>query len=63
MYLFKFTLLLIDATFLASRIRQYLYQSVGGEKNGFEDLLQQQVTKLAHDEFGVELDGAHVVVS
>jgi aarF domain-containing kinase len=38
-----------------SKIRQYWLKVVRGKEEGFEDLLQRQVSQMAREEFGMEL--------
>lgn len=55
--LFKVVLVFVDIGFAFTQVRQYLYKVFGSNrKEGFEDILQRQVTELARDELGVELD-------
>ena len=49
---FQLTLLTVDVGFRLNQIRQWIW----GEQYGFENLLQEQVKKLAMDELGIELD-------
>ncbi|KZT52596.1 ABC1-domain-containing protein [Calocera cornea HHB12733] len=48
---FRLTVLLIDFTFLLSKLRQWLVKD-----EGFEEMLQKQLTGMARDELGIELD-------
>ena len=52
---FKLVLVFIDLGFLLSKIRQTWIRLVHGKEEGFEDLLQQQVSQMAKEEFGMEL--------
>jgi aarF domain-containing kinase len=53
---FKIVLIFIDFGFIVSKIRQVWLRLVKGKEEGFEDLLQQQVSQMAKEEFGMELD-------
>ncbi|KAL7008769.1 hypothetical protein EMMF5_001515 [Cystobasidiomycetes sp. EMM_F5] len=53
---FKIVLVFIDFGFLLTKVRQVWIRLVQGKEEGFEDLLQQQVSRMARDEFGVEID-------
>ena len=52
---FKLVLVFIDLGFFLSKIRQAWIRLVHGKEEGFEDLLQQQVSQMAKEEFGMEL--------
>ncbi|KAK4701819.1 hypothetical protein P7C70_g4411, partial [Phenoliferia sp. Uapishka_3] len=57
--LFRVALLTIDFGFFLTQVRQWVLAKTGSKKDeGFEDVLQRQVTELAKNEFGVELDEA-----
>lgn len=56
LWTFKIVLIFIDFGFILSKIRQVWVRYVSGKEEGFEDLLQQQVSQMAKDEFGVEID-------
>ena len=58
LWTFKIVLIFIDAGFILSKIRQVWVRLVRGKEEGFEDLLQQQVSQMAKEEFGMELDDA-----
>lgn len=55
LWTFKVVLIFIDIGFYLTKVRQYWIKFVSGREEGFEDLLQQQVSQMAKDEFGVEL--------
>jgi len=48
---FRLTVLAVDFTFLLARLRQWFVKD-----EGFEDLLSKQLTGMAKDEFGIEID-------
>ncbi|KZO91033.1 ABC1-domain-containing protein [Calocera viscosa TUFC12733] len=50
-WMFRLTVFLIDFTFLLTKIRQWFVQD-----QGFEEMLQKQLTGMARDELGIELD-------
>lgn len=55
--LFRLTLFVIDVGFLFTRARQWFLETFGRKADqGFEDVLQRQVTEMARNEFGIELD-------
>jgi aarF domain-containing kinase len=55
--LFRVTLFAIDLGFALNRVRAFVLLKFGGRKEeGFEDLLQRQVSSMARDELGIELD-------
>jgi len=49
-FIFRAVMVSFDIAFLASKVRQKIY---GGQ--GFEDLLEDKMRKVAKDGFGVEL--------
>lgn len=54
---FKLTLFVIDVGFLLTRARQWFLETLGRKADqGFEDVLQRQVTEMAKKEFGVDID-------
>lgn len=55
LWTFKLVLIFIDFGFILSKIRQVWVRYVTGKEEGFEDLLQQQVSEMAKTEFGVEM--------
>lgn len=56
LWTFKIVLVFIDLGFVLSKVRQYWIRFTTGREEGFEDLLQRQITQMARDEFGVEVD-------
>lgn len=56
--IFQVALFAIDLGFVITQIRQWVLKKAGGKKEGegFEDILQRQVSAMAREEFGVELD-------
>jgi len=56
LWTFKIVLVVIDIGFLLSKVRQAWVKLVYGKEEGFEDLLQQQVSQMAKEEFGMDLD-------
>ncbi|KAI5476275.1 hypothetical protein MNV49_007912 [Pseudohyphozyma bogoriensis] len=55
--LFRVSLMVVDVLFTLSQVRQWLLEWIGTTRGeGFEDVLQRQVTEMARTEFGVELD-------
>lgn len=55
--LFRVTLFAIDLGFALNRVRAFVLLTLGGKKEeGFEDVLQRQVSSMARDELGIELD-------
>ncbi|GAA5939292.1 ABC1 kinase family protein [Sporobolomyces koalae] len=57
--IFRVVLFAVDAGFQFTRLRSWFIEKVlGGKGEGLEDLLQRQVTDMARNEFGVELDDA-----
>ncbi|KDE09314.1 ABC1 atypical protein kinase [Microbotryum lychnidis-dioicae p1A1 Lamole] len=55
--LFRVVLLFVDVGFALTQARQWFFKVVmKKDHEGFEDLLQRQISKMAKDEFGVELD-------
>jgi len=57
-WVFRSFLLIIDAGFLLTKARQAILALFGYKHEGFEDLLQKQITAMARDDLGVELDDA-----
>lgn len=55
LWTFKVVLFFIDIGFVLSKVRQLWLKVVRGKEEGFEDLLQQQVSQMAREEFGMEL--------
>ncbi|BGP16304.1 hypothetical protein JCM10213_006461 [Rhodosporidiobolus nylandii] len=55
---FQVVLLAVDVGFLFTRLRAWFMELGGKKGQGMEDLLQKQVTDMARQEFGVELDDA-----
>ncbi|KAM0791476.1 hypothetical protein ACM66B_005929 [Microbotryomycetes sp. NB124-2] len=53
--LFRLVLWAVDVGFAFTQFKQWIVQLFGGKSEGFEDLLQRQVTELAA-EVGVEID-------
>ncbi|KAM0752758.1 ABC1-domain-containing protein [Meredithblackwellia eburnea MCA 4105] len=54
---FRTVLLAVDVGFWVTRWRQWLLERVWGRNNeGFEDVLQRQVSEMARNEYGIELD-------
>lgn len=56
--IFQVALFAIDLGFIITQVRQWVITKTGGRKEGegFEDILQRQVSAMAREEFGVELD-------
>ena len=52
----KIVLVFIDFGFVISKVRQWYIRVVTGREEGFEDLLQASIAKMAKDEYGVEID-------
>lgn len=52
----KIVLVFIDFGFVLSKVRQWYIRVVTGREEGFEDLLQASIAKMAKDEYGVEID-------
>ncbi|GAA6013806.1 hypothetical protein JCM10207_008198 [Rhodosporidiobolus poonsookiae] len=55
---FRVVLFAVDVGFLFTRLRAWFMERFGQKGEGLEDLLQRQVTDMARQEFGVELDDA-----
>ncbi|GAA5874335.1 hypothetical protein JCM16303_005815 [Sporobolomyces ruberrimus] len=56
--IFRVVLFAVDVGFQITRLRSWFTEKMGGKGEGLEDLLQRQVTDMARNEFGVELDDA-----
>ncbi|GAA5910016.1 ABC1 kinase family protein [Sporobolomyces salmoneus] len=56
--IFRVVLFAVDIGFQITRLRSWITERMGGKGEGLEDLLQRQVTDMARNEFGVELDDA-----
>ncbi|GAA6014657.1 hypothetical protein JCM11491_000184 [Sporobolomyces phaffii] len=56
--IFRVVLFAVDLGFQLTRLRSWFTEKMGGKGEGLEDLLQRQVTDMARNEFGVELDDA-----
>ncbi|SCV72202.1 BQ2448_4896 [Microbotryum intermedium] len=55
--IFRVVLLFVDVGFALTQARQWFFKVVmKKDDEGFEDLLQRQISKMAKDEFGVDLD-------
>lgn len=54
--LFRVVLFIVDAGFYLTVVRQRVLELFGRKNEGFEDLLARQVSDLARDELGIELD-------
>lgn len=57
--IFQVALVVIDLGFIITQIRQWVLKKAGAGRagaEGFEDILQRQVSAMAREEFGVELD-------
>lgn len=57
-FIFHFALFAIDVGFMLTRFRSFVLEtcsSGGAKREGFEDLLQRQVSAMARDELGIEL--------
>ena len=46
----------IDAGFLFTKARQWVLSFFGYGHEGFEDILQKQITAMAKNDLGVDLD-------
>jgi aarF domain-containing kinase len=55
LWTFKIVLFFIDIGFVLTKVRQIWLRVTKGKEEGFEDLLQQQVSQMAREEFGMEL--------
>ncbi|GAA5902400.1 hypothetical protein JCM5296_003131 [Sporobolomyces johnsonii] len=56
--IFQVVLFAVDLGFLFTRMRAWVMEKMGKKGEGLEDLLQRQVSDMARQEFGVELDDA-----
>ncbi|GAA5996651.1 ABC1 kinase family protein [Rhodotorula paludigena] len=54
--IFRVVLFFVDVGFVVTRIRSVIQEWFGRKSEGLEDLLQRQVTDMARQEFGVELE-------
>ena len=55
--LFRVVLFVVDIGFALTQARQWLFQVFGSKrKEDFESILQRQVTEMAKNEFGVDID-------
>ncbi|GAA6064589.1 hypothetical protein JCM10212_003765 [Sporobolomyces blumeae] len=56
--IFRVVLFAVDVGFQFTRLRSWVMEKMGSKGRGLEDILQAQVTEMARNEFGVELDDA-----
>lgn len=55
LWTFQIVLVFIDIGFILTKVRQYWLKAFKGRDEGFEDLLQRQMSQMAREEFGMEL--------
>ncbi|GAA5840258.1 hypothetical protein JCM9279_002327 [Rhodotorula babjevae] len=54
--IFRVVLVFVDVGFVLARVRAWVQERMGNKGERMEDLLEKQVTEMARQEFGVELD-------
>lgn len=55
--LFRIVLFVVDVGFALTQARQWLFKVFGSKRQeDFESILQRQVTEMAKNEFGVDID-------